>query len=140
MNRRYHILIVDDNKADATLIRSALTTAGVTGELYELNDGEKAIRFFEKADADPQFPSPTLILLDINMPRYNGGEVLRRLRASTRCRDALVLVVTSSDSQRDREEMENLGANGYFRKPSDLEEFMKLGSKVRQLLAVGPEN
>jgi CheY-like chemotaxis protein len=117
-----------------------LARAGVSAELHELNDGEKAIRFFEKADADPQAPCPRLILLDINMPRYKSGEILRRLRASTRCRNALVLVVTSSDAQRDREEMDSLGANGYFRKPSEFEEFMRLGPQVRELLAIGDDS
>jgi two-component system, chemotaxis family, response regulator Rcp1 len=139
VGRRCHILIVEDNQADAALIRRALARAGVSAELHELNDGEKAIRFFEKADADPQAPCPRLILLDINMPRYKGGEILRHLRASRRCRNALVLVVTSSDSQRDRQEMNSLGANGYFRKPSVFEEFMRLGPEVRQLLAIGDD-
>ena len=86
-------------------------------------------------DADPEAPRPDLVLLDINLPRYKGTEVLRNLRASSRCRDALVLVVTSSDSSRDREEMDALGANGYFRKPSEYSEFMTLGQIVRDLLA-----
>jgi chemotaxis family two-component system response regulator Rcp1 len=73
------------------------------------------------------------------MPRYKGGEILRRLRASARCRNALVLVVTSSDAQRDREEMDSLGANGYFRKPSEFEEFMRLGQQVWELLAIGDD-
>ncbi len=90
--------------------------------------------FFEEADADASAPCPDLILLDINMPRYKGGDILRKLRASARCKDALVLIVTSSDSQRDREDMEAFGANGYFRKPSEFSEFMKLGPLVRDLL------
>ena len=99
------------------------------------DDGEKAVMFFEQADADAAAPCPDLILLDINMPRYKGGEILRRLRASARCKNALVLVVTSSDSQDDREDMEAFGANGYFRKPSEFSEFMKLGPLVCDLLA-----
>ncbi len=91
--------------------------------------------FFEQADADPAAPCPDLILLDINMPRYKGSDILRRLHGSSRCKDALVLVVTSSDSTRDREEMDALGAHGYFRKPSEFSEFMKLGQIVRDLLA-----
>lgn len=138
VGKRCHILIVEDNNADAALIKRALSLANVSAVLDELDDGEKAIRFFEKADADPQVPCPRLILLDLNMPRYKGGEILRHIRASARCRNALVLIVTSSDSQRDREEMRGLGANGYFRKPSQLEEFMKLGLQVRQLLAMDP--
>jgi DNA-binding response OmpR family regulator len=99
------------------------------------DDGEKAVMFFEQVDADAAAPCPDLILLDINMPRYKGGDILRKLRASARCKDALVLIVTSSDSQRDRKDMEGFGANGYFRKPSEFSEFMKLGPLVRDLLA-----
>ena len=135
--RRPHILVIEDSKADAALIRKALGLASVSAQLQELDDGEKAIRFFERADADPQAACPDLILLDINMPRYKGGEILRRLRASPRCGHSLVLVVTSSDSDGDRKEMDNLGANGYFRKPSSFDEFMKLGQLVKELLAIG---
>jgi DNA-binding response OmpR family regulator len=100
-----------------------------------VDDGEKTIEFFAQADADAAAPCPDLILLDINLPRYKGGEILRRLRGSSRCAGALVLIVTSSDSLRDREEMDALGANAYFRKPSEFSEFMKLGLVVRELLA-----
>ncbi|HEY3739902.1 MAG TPA: response regulator [Bryobacteraceae bacterium] len=134
-----HILIVEDNKADVTLIRKALRQANVSAELHELDDGEKAIRFFERADADLESPCPDLILLDINIPRYRGGEILRRLRSSQRCGKALVLIVTSSDSERDRQEMYSLGANGYFRKPFEFAEYMKLGLLVRDLLALGED-
>ncbi len=117
------------------MIRQALGKAGIPAEIYIADDGEKTVKFFEWADADNDAPCPDLILLDINMPRYKGGEILRRLRRSQRCADALVLVVTSSDSHRDREEMDRLGANGYFRKPSEFSDFMKLGEIVRELLA-----
>jgi len=92
------------------------------------------MKFFERVDADATAPCPDLILLDINLPRYKGGDILRKLHASSRCKNALVLVVTSSDSSRDREEMDLLGANGYFRKPSAFSEFMTLGQMVRYLL------
>ncbi len=117
-----------------SLIQRALKSAGVDAQTYVADDGEKAVRFVEQADADATAPCPDLVLLDINMPRYKGGDILRRLRASARCKNALVLVVTSSNSARDREEMDALGANGYFRKPSDFSEFMTLGPIVRDLL------
>jgi len=133
--RPWHILIVEDNKSDVFLIQRALKTAGIAAQVDVVYDGEKAVMFFEQADATATAPCPDLVLLDINMPRYKGGDILRKLRASSRCRNALVLVVTSSDSSRDREQMEALGANGYFRKPSDFSEFMTLGQLVRDLLA-----
>jgi len=129
-----HILIAEDNKSDLFLIRQAIQKSGINAQIHIADDGEKTVKFIEQADADPDAPCPHLILLDINMPRYKGGDVLRRLRASARCKNALVLVVTSSDSQRDREEMGALGANAYFRKPSEFSEFMKLGELVREVL------
>ena len=132
--RPWQILIAEDSKSDVYLIRQALQKSGIDAQIHVTDDGEKTVRFFERADADVTEPCPDLILLDINMPRYKGGDILRRLRGSGRCKDALVLVVTSSDSQRDREEMDAFGANGYFRKPSDFSEFMKLGQLVRDLL------
>ena len=103
-------------------------------ELEVVNDGDKAIRFFEKIDNDEGLSCPALVILDINLPKKHGGQVLQQMRKTRRCADALVLVVTSSDSARDRETMAKLGANGYFCKPSDYEHFMKLGGLVKDLL------
>jgi len=130
----WQILIAEDNKSDVSLIQRALKSSGIEIQTYVADDGEKAVRFFEQADADAAAPCPDLVLLDINMPRYKGGDILRKLRASSRCKNALVLVVTSSNSVRDREEMDALGADGYFRKPSEFSEFMALGQIVRDLL------
>jgi chemotaxis family two-component system response regulator Rcp1 len=132
--RPWQILIAEDNKSDVFLIQRALKKSGVEAQVHIADDGEKVVRFVEQVDADPTAPCPDIILLDINMPRYKGGDILRRLRASSRCKDALVLIVTSSNSIRDREEMDALGANGYFRKPSEFSEFMVLGQMVRDLL------
>jgi len=116
------------------LIQRALKKSGIEAQIHLAEDGEKAMKFFEQADTNAAAPCPDLVLLDINMPRYKGSDILRKLRASSRCKDALVLVVTSSDSSRDREEMDALGANGYFRKPSVFSEFMALGQMVRDVL------
>ena len=129
-----NILIAEDSKSDVFLIREALRKSGIGANLHVATDGEQTIQFFDQADADPSAPCPDLVLLDINMPRYKGGHILRHLRSSPRCAQALVLIVTSSDSEMDRAEMESLGANGYFRKPSVFSEFMKLGEVVLALL------
>jgi CheY-like chemotaxis protein len=128
------VLIVEDSRADITLILMALEKAGVPAVTDVVDDGEKAVRLFENADLDPAAPCPDLVILDLNLPRFKGSEVLRRLRASARCATVPVLVVTSSDSSDDREQMKKLGANGYFRKPSELSEYMKLGQVARGLL------
>lgn len=116
------------------LIRAAIAAANVPADLHVVKDGEQAIRFFDQADGDAAIPCPALVILDINLPRKQGGEVLEHMRKSGRCRHALVLVVSTSQSARDREDMSRLGANGYFRKPSEYADFMKLGEMVKELL------
>jgi len=116
------------------LIRKAIESAGVIAAIHVIDDGEKAVVFFESADSDSDAPCPDLVILDLNLPRFKGNEVLRRLRGTIRCAKAPVLVVTSSDSSLEREQMNKLGASGYFRKPSVFAEYMKLGQVVRVLL------
>jgi chemotaxis family two-component system response regulator Rcp1 len=131
--RKCRILIAEDSRADVFLIREALRKAKIDADIYVAEDGEQAIRYLETAERD-RTPAPDVVLLDINLPRYKGGDILRRLRRSDAAAGTLVLVVTSSNSAADRDEMNVLGADGYFRKPSDYAEFMKLGPIVRELL------
>lgn len=135
---RPRILIVEDNPADVFLIREAIQAAKIEADLHVVKDGEQAVRFFEQVDGDDAAPCPVLVILDINLPRRHGGEVLQRIRKSRRCGDGLVIAISTSDSARDRQEMAKLGANDYFHKPSDYREFMKLGDMVRDLLNVDP--
>ena len=128
------ILVVEDSKTDVFLIREALANAKVNADLHFVPDGEAATAFFASADADANAPCPDLILLDLNLPKTNGHEVLRQLRGSPRCRHVAVLVVSSSDAARDREASAALGVTGYFRKPADYYEFMRLGELVKTFL------
>jgi DNA-binding response OmpR family regulator len=102
-------------------------------DVHLASDGEAAIDFITAAENDPGAPCPDLLLLDINLPKSDGFQVLRRLHASAKCRGAFVLVITSSDSPSDQKEAADLGA-GYFRKPESYDEFMKLGSVLRKML------
>lgn len=132
--RRRQILVVEDNKADLFLIRKAIEAVQVDAELNVVSDGHAAIGFFDAVDAGDTTCPPDLVLLDLNLPKRSGEEVLKHLRNSDRCRNALVLIVTSSDSTREREAAAALSVIGYFRKPSQFAEFMKLGPLVKQLL------
>ena len=87
--------------------------------------------------ATASFPCPDLVLLDINLPKKPGGEVLRHMRDCRRCEKTPVIVVSTSDSVQDREDMSRLGANGYFRKPSQYAQFMKLGELIKEVLNLG---
>lgn len=128
------ILVVEDNRADVYLIREAIETTGLKIALQIAADGEEATRLIDQWDADPQLPCPLLVMLDISLPRRTGADVLGHLRISDRCRNTPVLVVSTSDSFQDKQRMMNLGANRYFRKPSEYDEFLKLGNVVREML------
>jgi DNA-binding response OmpR family regulator len=126
-----HILVVEDNLADVFLIRDAIKASGVSAMVHVVHNGEDAIRFFDSADSDDSSPRPELVILDINLPKVRGKEVLERLRQSRRCRDAFVIVASTSDTLQDRKMAVTTGTNIYFRKPSEYDEFMKLGILIR---------
>ena len=129
------MLVVEDNESDVFLIQEAIETSKLPVVVHVVKDGEQAVQFFDRSDADASVPCPALVLLDINLPKKEGDEVLKHMRHSRRCAAALVIVVSSSDSPRDRQQMKSLGADGYFRKPSEYDSFMKLGEMVKTLLA-----
>lgn len=133
------MLIVEDNESDVFLIREAIRAAKLPVTVHIVKDGDQAVQFFETVDADASVPCPALVLLDINLPKKQGGEVLKHMRRSRRCAGALVIVVSSSDSARDRQQMKSLGADGYFRKPSEYEAFMKLGEMIKSFLGNRPQ-
>ena len=114
-----------------------MKAADIQPGLRVVTDGEQAIRLLDEADRDHAIPCPALVILDINLPKRHGGEVLQHVRQSSRCGRALVIAVSTSDSLRDREHMKQLGANAYFRKPSSYADFMKLGDMVKELLGSG---
>ncbi len=130
-----YILVAEDNKPDLYLVRKALLDHGVTHELRTVSDGEEALRFI--ADVGSSVPCPKLLLLDLNLPKRTGTEILERLRANPECANVPVIVMTSSDSPDDRRETDRLGVRSYFRKPSRLESFMELGIVVKRVLSEG---
>lgn len=134
VKRPCQILVVEDSKPDVYLIREAISSAGVRAELHIVHDGHTATEFIDAVDRDPGAASPNLVLLDLNLPKKNGDEVLKHLRQSPRCQNAQVLVVSSSDAPRDRGAVEMFSIAGYFRKPSEYDAFMKLGNLVKELL------
>jgi len=131
---RSRVLLVEDADADVFLVREALVRGGIQFELQVLSDGEAAVDFIDRLDeGDSQFV-PQIILLDLNLPKKSGGQVLERIRRSPRFGSIPVVVLTSSDSPRDKGLAAQLRATEYFRKPSKLDEYMQLGPLVRDLL------
>lgn len=130
------IILVEDNPADVFLVQEAIAMYHVMANLQVIRDGEEAIRLISCADADENAPCPALFLLDLNIPTKNGEEVLEHIRKSKRCGNTPVVVVTSSDSPLDRTKAEHLGANRYFRKPTDLDAFLQIGEVVKEMLGM----
>lgn len=120
------ILLVEDNADDEQLTLRAMRQSEVPNIIRVARDGAEALeRLFA-----PGAKMPDLILLDLKLPKVSGLEVLQRLRADERTRGLPVVVLTSSDEEKDIVESYNLGANSFIRKPVDFEEFI---DAVRQL-------
>jgi CheY-like chemotaxis protein len=132
------VLVVEDNESDVFLIKEALEATGMALSIQLAKDGEQAVRCLDEIEGSEDIPCPALVVLDINLPKVQGGDVLKHLRQLSKCAAITVLVVSTADSTYDRDRMMNLGANGYFRKPSQYEEFMKLSDVVTSLLRATP--
>lgn len=125
------VLLAEDNAADVYLIREALREHSVNCDLRVAPDGQEVLEVLTN-DAS-QLEQLKLIILDLNLPRHDGIEILERLR-STALQHIPVVVLTSSDSQRDRDMAIQLGAVRFLRKPSELEQFLSLGAVFKELL------
>jgi len=132
---RFRIVLVEDAEPDVFLVREALERAGLKADLEVLDDGEKAVDFIDRLEQDPAAPRPHLVLLDLNLPKKSGAQVLERVRQSSAFEDVPVVILTSSESPADKERAAQFKATEYFKKASRLDEFMKLGPLVRGLLA-----
>ena len=120
------IVLVEDNPDDQTLTLRALKKQNLANDIIVLNDGVEALAFL----LDPEKPLPNLVLLDLKLPKLDGLQLLRRLRSEPRTQLLPVVVLTSSDEDRDVIEGYRLGANSYIRKPVDFNQFSEA---VRQL-------
>lgn len=132
------VLIVEDNLPDVMLIEESLRELGAPYEITHYSDGEEAVsKLCSRSDVSDQFD---VMILDINMPRISGLEVLSGLRANDAYKATPILVLTSSLSPAEQNEALRLGASGFVKKPSDLYGFLsEVGTKVRELVD-GVEN
>lgn len=130
---KFQILVVEDNVADVFLIRTMLEEADLSFELNACGDGAEALRLIESIEA-AQVPAPDLLLLDLNIPKHSGEEILQRFHHAANCAHTPVIVITSSDSPKERSRAAEMGAS-YFRKPADLEQFMALIDMIQHALA-----
>lgn len=128
------ILLAEDNPGDVLLVRQALEEHRIPHELFVVEDGAKALAFVARMGQPGEAPCPDVILLDVNLPKVDGPQVLRAFRKHPECGQTPVIVVSSSDAPKDRERMAQLGIARYFRKPLDFDAFLKLGALVREVV------
>jgi CheY-like chemotaxis protein len=131
------IILAEDNLADVGLVREALREYNVSHELRVIADGGEALAFIDLLNRDSKVPCPDLLLLDLHLPKHDGSEILRHFRASQRCGQTPVVVLTSSDSTWGRQDAERDAATHYFRKPILLDQFMQLGRIVKEVISHG---
>ncbi len=133
-----NILLAEDNRGDVLLVQQALAEHHIHHQLHVVRDGEQAIRFIEQMGKSGGSPCPDLLLLDLNLPKVEGQQVLTEFRKHPKCAHTPVIVVSSSDAPRDKARIGELGVSRYFRKPSELDDFMKLGAVVREVVEERP--
>lgn len=117
------ILLVEDNPADVDLTKETLEFAKLRNRLHAVNDGVEALAYLRREPPFEDAVRPDLILLDLNLPRKDGREVLQELKADPSLRSIPVVVLTSSDAEKDVIKSYDLGANCYITKPVDLDQF-----------------
>jgi CheY-like chemotaxis protein len=120
------ILLVEDDSGDVELTREALRDSKLTLKLHVVEDGEKALQFMRREKPYEDMPRPDLVLLDLNLPRIDGREVLKIVKADEKLRDIPIVVVTTSDAEADIVRSYNLGANCYITKPIGLDQFLNV--------------
>jgi CheY-like chemotaxis protein len=131
--RQMNVLIVEDNHGDARLVKELVEESGMPTQITLVGDGEGAIRIMESA-AKGESPAPDLVLLDINLPRKNGHEVLASIRAMERSSHIYIAMCSGSNSQDDMVKAQRNGANAYLIKPMDLEEMDEMAFRLREIL------
>ncbi len=133
--RSIEILLVEDNPGDIRLAREALRDSKLINRIYEVRDGLAALAFLRRQGSYADVVRPDLILLDLNLPKKNGREVLAEIKEDPRLKHIPVVVLTSSRAEEDVLRSYNLHANCYISKPVDLARFMEVVKSVENFWA-----
>lgn len=126
------VLLVEDDPADVDLTREALTDAKLAVNINVVEDGLKALAYLRQRPPYEKAVRPDVILLDLNMPRMDGREVLQHVKGDEKLKSIPVVVLTTSDSEIDVAKTYMLGANSYVTKPVGLEQFMKVVRSIEE--------
>jgi len=129
------VLVIEDNISDVFLLERALNQQEVRFELTHLADGGQALAFIRREGAYGDAPIPDLILVDLNLSKYNGEDILREIHGTKHLARALVCAWSSSQSRRDRSRLMDLGVAQFVTKPAGLDQFLEIGKLIKDLLA-----
>ena len=129
--RKPVLLLVEDNPADVRLAQEVLRMAAFPHELLVARDGEQALKLLRHEPGYESVPQPSLVLLDLNLPRRDGREVLREIKQDPQLRRIPVLVLSTSKTESDVAACYDAHANGYLTKPVDIAEFARLVELIR---------
>lgn len=124
------VLLVEDNPGDAELIRIALEDSKVSINLNVVEDGVEAMAFLRKQEKYNQVPNPDIVLLDLNLPKKDGREVLAEIKADAALKRIPVVVLTTSQAEEDILKAYSLAANCYITKPVDFDQFVKIVQSI----------
>jgi two-component system response regulator len=125
------ILMAEDNPTDVLIAKEGLASAKMRNTLHVVDDGIEAMKFLHRRDRYANAPRPDMILLDLNMPRKNGQEVLAEIKADPALKNIPVIIFTTSKSKEDIERAYGLHANCYISKPVDFEDFTKVVQMIQ---------
>ncbi|HYF28249.1 MAG TPA: response regulator [Baekduia sp.] len=128
--REIEVLLVEDDPGDVVLVQEAFADFKLRNRLHHVGDGEQALRFLKREGDFADAPRPDLVLLDLNLPRKDGREVLAEVKGTPELRSIPVVVLTTSEAEEDILRSYDLHANAYVSKPVDFERFIEV---VRQI-------
>ena len=129
------ILVIEDNLSDVFLLERALRAQGFQFELVHMQDGDATLAYIRRQGAYAEAAVPSLILMDLNLPKYTGVEILHEIRAARHLDGVPVCVWSSSQSRKDQANIIDIGVARFITKPTGLDEFMQIGASIRDLIA-----
>ena len=130
LGRPADFLLVEDNPGDVRLTQEALKSHKVQNNLHVVTDGEEAMAFLRRQGKYKNAPRPDIILLDLNLPKKDGREVLAEIKSDANLKTIPVVIITSSEAEQDVIKSYNLNANCYVTKPVDLDQFIKVVQSI----------
>jgi chemotaxis family two-component system response regulator Rcp1 len=125
------VLIVEDNPADVTFLRRALREDGLVADIFVANDGDKAVEYLEHCSNEAR---PDLVIIDVNLPKRDGIDVLRKCRFTPSLVETKTMILTSSDDPSDHCRADLIGADAYVRKPRSFAGFAEVIAAIRHLI------